>query len=258
MKVDVILPAGGRINGDFAAATGITVKALLPLSRKTVLEHTIDVLKATDHVERIVVIGPEELQTASHEANALLPEGESGPENIFRGLQWLHDQNQGKHADRVLIMTTDLPFITADAITSFIDVCPRDADVCLPVIAKQEFEATFPGLSGEYVRLRDGEMTLGCAFLVNPVAVARNRVHIDRVFEARKSQLTMARLLGPLFILRFACGRLTVAHIRERCEKLLGCSGAAILGCAPELAFDIDLPAEYEYARQRLHLISQL
>jgi hypothetical protein len=56
--------------------------------------------------------------------------------------------------------------------------------------------------------------------------------------------------LVPLFIARFVCRRLTVPHVQQRCEQILGCTGAAVLDCAPELAFDIDLPDEYRYALQ--------
>ena len=51
------------------------------------------------------------------------------------------------------------------------------------------------GAAGEYVRLRDGKWTMGGVFLVNPAALEANRLHIERVFAARKSQIAMARLL---------------------------------------------------------------
>lgn len=246
MRVNAILPAAGRISGDFAAEAGVELKALIELSGKTLLEHTIATLRATDCVDRIVVIGPEELTPAARGADIILPEGESGPDNIFRGLQWLHDSDGG-HAERAMILTTDLPFLTPAAVTDFLAKCP-EMDLCLPVIRREAFEARFPDMTIDYVRLCDGEWTMGCAFLINPTSLIKNRSLLDRVFVARKSQLAMARLLGPFFIARFICGRLTMADIEQRCLKLLGCSGAAVMGCAAELALDIDLPEEYRYA----------
>jgi hypothetical protein len=58
----------------------------------------------------------------------------------------------------------------------------------------------------------------------------------------------MARLLGLLFIARFAFRRLSVAHIERRCSQILGVRGVAVHGCAPELAFDIDQESEHRYA----------
>lgn len=250
MNVDAILPAGGRISGEFALEAGAEVKALIPIDGRTMLERTLDTLRATGRIERVILIGPGEVaeHPAARLADAVLPEGgDSGPANILHGLEWLRE-NDGRHADRVLILTTDLPFVTSNAINAFLDSCPADIDLCAPIIRREAFEERFPGSENEYVKLRDGEWTMGCSFLVNPEALERNRRHIEQVFAARKSQLGMVRLLGFMFIARFVFGRLTVRHIEERCRSLLGCSGQGILGSPPELAFDIDKIDEYRYA----------
>jgi molybdopterin-guanine dinucleotide biosynthesis protein A len=251
MKVDAILPAGGRIHGRFAAKAGARIKALIPLGGRTVLERTLATLRATGCVERIVVIGPEEIakHPSAGAADVVLPEGgNSGPANILRGLEWLHEANGGRHAERVLVITTDLPMLTPQAITGFLDACPPELDICLPLIRREEFEARFPGLRMPYVHLRDGHLIIGCAFLVNPLAVARNRATIERVFAARKNPIAMASILGLSFIVRFLIGRLTVSQIEQRCLEILGCTGKGIYKCSPELALDIDRPVDYRYA----------
>ncbi len=98
--VDVILPAGGRIGGDFAAEAGASIKALIELHGVTVLERTVRVLRAMPEVGRIVVIGPAELQghAASRGADVVLPEGDSGPSNIMLGLEWLGKANARSRA----------------------------------------------------------------------------------------------------------------------------------------------------------------
>jgi molybdopterin-guanine dinucleotide biosynthesis protein A len=254
MQVDAILPAGGRIRGAFAAEAGAEVKALIELGGRTVLERTVAALRVTGRVLRIVVIGPAEVAAhpAARAADVVLPAGASSPTNILRGLEWLREARGGSLPERVLALTTDLPFVTPQAITSFLDACPPDAAICLPLIRRQDFEARFPGLSIEYVRLPDGELTMGCAFLVRPATIIDNRAILERAFAARKSQIAMVRLLGPMFILRFVTRRLTIAHIRRRCFELLGYDGVPIPGAAPELAFDIDRPEEYRYARLNL------
>jgi len=67
-----------------------------------------------------------------------------------------------------MIVTTDLPFLTPQAITDFLDICQPDLEICVPLIRREEFEERFPGLKIEYVRLRDGQWTMGCAFLLSP------------------------------------------------------------------------------------------
>lgn len=248
MPVDVVLPSGGRIAGDFAAEAGQEIKALIEIGGRSVLKRAVEALRATGRVERIVVVGPETVlrHHAAEGADAALPEGSSGPDNIFRGLDWLR-ANRGNDA-RALVVTTDLPFLTPEALVGFLDTCPADAEVCVPVIRREAFAARYPGSVNDYVRLGDGEWTIGGAFLLDTDALWASRSRIDAVFAARKSQLAMARLLGPHFVARFLTRRLTISDIERRCAHLLGCAGAAVHGCAPELAFDIDLPAHYRYA----------
>ncbi|UCH36082.1 MAG: nucleotidyltransferase family protein [Armatimonadota bacterium] len=254
MAIDAILPAGGRIHGGFAEEAGTEIKALIPLHGRTLLERILAALRDTGRAGRIVVIGPDEVAAhpAGRGADAVLAEGgPSSPANILHGLEWLREARSGL-PDRVLIVTTDLPFLTPGAITGFLDACPSEVDICVPLIRREEYEARFPGFAVRYVRLRDGRWTLGCAFLADPQAIIRNRARIEAAFAARKSQIAMIRLLGPMFIVRFVVGRLTIADIERRCAALLGCAGGAVLGCAPELAFDIDLPKEYRYAAEQL------
>jgi CTP:molybdopterin cytidylyltransferase MocA len=249
MKVDVVLPAGGRI-GDGRAGT--EVKALLPIGGVPLLTHTLLALRATGRAGRIAVVGPAEVAPhAASLADAVLPESDSGAANILRGLDWVQAAN-GSTADRLLVLTTDLPFLTPEAIRGFLDACPTDRDICVPVLERRELCARFPGHHGRFVPLRDGAWAIGCAFLVNPEAVTRNQHLVRRVFAARRSQLGMARLLGPGFILRFLTRQLTLPAIEAKCLAMLGCTGAAVRNCAPELGFDIDYPADYAYAREAL------
>jgi GTP:adenosylcobinamide-phosphate guanylyltransferase len=242
---DVVLPAGGRIAGEFARQAGVEVKALIALDGQTILRRTIETLRRTERVGRIVVVGPD---AALEEARACgvegaLAEGETGPENILRGLAWLENA-----ASQALVVTSDLPFLTPDSLAAFLDACPSHADLAVPLVTRQAFEALFPGTDSEYVALRDGAFTLGCAFLVKPQAVLHNRAHLERLFAARKSQWQMARLIGARAALRFLTKRLTVQDIVDRASHIVRFRGHAILDAPAELAFDIDLPADYDYA----------
>lgn len=255
MDLDVVLPAGGRIDGRFAAETGVGVKALIDLRGRTVLERTLNALRETGRVRRAVVVGPREIadHPCSKLADAVLPEGgDSGPANIVRGLEWLSETSSAR-ADRVLIVTTDLPFLTADAILAFIDSCPPEADVCAPLVGKEAFEARFPGYRrsrSQYVALADGQWTMGCVFLVNPEAIRANRDRIEQAFAVRRSQIGMTRLLGFGFIVRLLTCRLSVAHLEARCTQVLGCSARGVPESPPELAYDLDNVEEYRYAAE--------
>jgi hypothetical protein len=246
MPYDAVLPSGGRITGAFEQKAGVSLKALIPHERGTVLEHIIAVLRETNRVGRIVVVGPENLSGSPSVKGAdfVLPEGESGAENCLIGLKWLAKSDTSPKA---LIVTTDLPFLSCEAVNAFLDACPQDGDICIPILTKEELESRFPGSENTYVPLKDGFWTMGGVYLVNPGALLGRGKRLEDVFAARKSQFRMACLLGPKFILRFLTKRLTVADIESKCGDLFRCCGYAIRNSPPELAFDMDELKEYEY-----------
>src|SRR5205807_8832693 len=118
----------------------------------------------------------------------------------------------------------------------------------VPLIRKSEFMDRFPGITATFVTLRDDSWTTGNIFLLDVEALKRSKPHIDGVFANRKSKIGMARLLGPVFVLKFLAKRLTLVDVEAKIMSLLGCSGAAIAGSSPELHFDIDFIDDYEYA----------
>lgn len=251
IKVDVILPAGGRIGGAFAEAAGVEIKALIRVGGKSVLQHTIDILRASGRVGRIVVIGSKpELGDETDGADAVIAEGATGPENVYKGLGWLGEQPAP--AARALVLTTDLPYLTPETITGLLDRCPDNGDICVPGVTRAELEAAFPGAPTIWTQLAGEEWTMGCGFVVSPAALLAARPRVEQVFDARKSQLKMVALLGIGFVIRFALRRLTVDEIVDRCSKLLGCRAVVVRGAPPGLAMDLDEPADYEFACRRM------
>lgn len=247
--LDVVLPAGGMLEGEFAAATGVRVKALLPLGAGTVLSRTLAVLRQVPGLGRLVVVGPPELleHPSTAGADGLVPAGATGPENIQRGLAFLRDGASWQPAERALVVATDLPFLQPEDLTDLLARCPEGATLAAPVHTRPQFEARFPDSPIVYVRLRDAEWTMGCGFVVSPAALLVAQPHLDRIFVARKSQLGMARLLGPVFIARFLLHALTLADVERRCAALMGVPVAAVQGCSPRLAYDIDDLGDWDY-----------
>jgi GTP:adenosylcobinamide-phosphate guanylyltransferase len=245
---DAILPAGGKIDAAFAEKVGTDNKALIQIQGKTVLGRTLDALQATGMVRSTIVIGPEVVRNHpdAQVATYRLEPGETGPDNIYLGLnQLLSGSNP---PEKVMIVTTDLPFLTPQIIQDFIKLCPPDKEICVPLVKASEFRKRFPGTEATFVKLKDDEWTTGCAYVMDVKALQKAKPHIDRVFENRKSKLGMAKLLGPAFVLKWLTKRLTLVDVEAKIMNILGCSGAAVTGCAPELAFDIDYVDDYDYA----------
>lgn len=247
MQLDVVLPAGGLISGEFAERAGTSVKAFIKFNGESILSRTVYCLKQAGVQGRYVIVGPEEVASdeSAGKVDAVVVQTATGPENILAGLEKLREMGSG---GRIVIANTDLPLLSPESVKHFVEACPDNIDICAPALTKQMFEAKYPGLRAAFVPLSDGDWTMGCLFLVNANAIAANRAHIARVFEARKSQMQMAGMLGWRFVLKFLTHRLALKDIERRCCRILGCSAAAIITDDADLAFDLDELKDYEYA----------
>ena len=248
LTFDAILPAGGLIDPEFAAKVGTSNKALIRFEDKTILERTITSLRATGRVGRIVVAGTEDVRNsdAAKLADLAVPSGRSGPESILNGLKALLAEKNPP--SKVAVVTTDLPFLTPKLLTDFIDACPKEVDLCMPLITKSQYQSRFPHSSSTFIPLQDDTWTSGNVYLIDVKALEKSMPHLEKVFVVRKSKLGMAKLLGPVFLYKFIRKQLTVPIVEAKLKQMLGCTGAPVLNCAPELAYDIDDFDDYEYA----------
>lgn len=249
---DVVIPAGGRIDEAFARVVGVQSKALIRLNNKTILRHTIEALRASDQIGRIVVVGSEEV--VKHEdaqlADAVLPETGSSPANIWLGAQ--HLQTLDFPPDRILIVTCDQPFLTAASFNAFFALCDHSIDFNVSLIARDDFEEAFPGASATFVKLLDGEWTTGGVFLITIRGLKIALDHMEKVFKARKSKLGMARLLGLKFVWDYLNKKLTVQDVEQKVMDILRVRGRAVPGSPPDFAFDVDYIEDYQYVLSSL------
>lgn len=247
---DAILPAGGYIDAEFADKVGTNCKALIRFGDQTILERTIGALRATGRVGRIYLSGTNEVRNSQGAklATKVVESGESGPASILIALKSLLAEPDPP--EKVLLLTCDLPFLTADLIAAFIDACPKAVEICMPLITKAQFQGRFPGCSATFIPLQDDTWTAGNTYLMDALAIQKAMPHLERVFAVRKSKAGMARLLGPVFLYKFLRKQLTVPMVEQKIKQILGCTGSPVFDCAPELAFDIDDIEDYEYARK--------
>lgn len=244
---DVIIPAGGVLDSDFAAVTGVKSKALIKFADKTILLRTLEALRGCPKVDRIVVVGtPEVLE---HE-DCALAHGKvaaigTSPANIGAGLRYLAQLEYDP--THVVIVTADLPFLDPDVISKFLDLCDPNKDFNVPLISREDFEERFPGAEATFVRLHDGFWTTGCMYLATVKGISVAMPHLEQVFKNRKSKIKMAMMLGPKFVWDYVQKKLTVYEIERKVMDLLGVRGAAIPGSPAELAMDVDYTEDYQY-----------
>ncbi len=241
MSFAAVITAGGRVDGAFAHAIGTDVKALAPFDGSTLLARTIDAARGIG-VERIAVIGGAQVRAACGEVvEAVIDESPSGSENLVRALRAWDDSTP------LLYLTSDMPFINSNALRAFLAAAPSSA-FALPLTEWPDFIARFPGAPPFGVTLAGEKVVNGGAFVIPPSAAGAIEAFAVKFFDARKSVWQMARLTGPALLLQFVLRRLGVAQIEAHAQRLLGIRAAAVRNAPPELAYDVDLLEEYQYA----------
>ncbi len=248
--LDAILPAGGRLDPELAAKVGTDVKALITIDGKTLLEHVFDAIQSSGAVRRTVLIGgPEVREAFGSRATLVLEEADSGPANMYNGLEAL--MAQPDPPTRVLLSTTDLAYVRGEHVRRLIEMAPEGRQIIVPAVRREDFDAAYPGTSSTFVKLKDGEFTLGGMFLIDTAAMRRMRPHLEAVFNQRKSKIGIALLIGLGFAIRFLMHSLSLADVERKIVTLLECTAAPVPGAPVELAYDIDDWEDYSYAENR-------
>lgn len=247
MAVDVLVLAGGSLKGftDVQAAS----KGLIEVGGRPMIDYLIDALRACPSVEKIVVTLPTRAPQgawASKTDKVLVGDG-SMIENIETGIKFL-----GTSAP-ILITSSDIPLLKPEAVEDFLGRCQKEeGDFYYPIVSRGEMEKQFPGTKRTYATLREGTFTGGNLVLVEPQVFLGNIELTKKVYEARKSPVEMARILGIKFIFKLLLRRLTIKETEERVSGLIKARGRAVITSYAEIAVDVDKDADLELVRSIL------
>jgi len=253
MSVDVVVLAGGRNGADMKAATGVENRALTLLGGRTMLDYVTAALGGAMSVRDIHVVG----EVPAGPGYQVVKGGATLLDNLMAGLRAAENGGGG---DRVLISTSDIPFLTPEAVEDFLSRATQSgADLCCSYVPVEMCSARFPDMKRTAVKLREGRMTLGNLMLVNPQFLLANQVLISRAYDARKSPVQVARLLGAGLLARlllaqlFAPSLLPISALESGVGRLLGGARAAgVRSEYPEIGTDVDKPADVAVARRLL------
>lgn len=254
MTVDAIILAGGMNSPAMQAVTHTDVRALTPLGAHTMLDYVVQALTAAPTVSRLFVVG----NVPAGDAYQQIPPGDTLMDNLFAGIA---AAQQGRTASRLLISTSDIPFVTPGSVEDFIaQSLAADADFCYPIIPIGICRAAYPQMKRTTVRLREGTFTGGNLMLVNPAFMLAQRDTLGRAYAARKRPLQLGAMLGWGLLARLLLAQtlapslLTVPQLEQGVAHLLGhgCRARAIQTRYPEIGTDIDSPEDIAIARQLL------
>ncbi len=238
-----VVTTGGRIAGEYARAAGTGVKALVELHGRTMLDRCLAALRGAGATQIAVVGGAEVRAACGACVDAFVDEGATGTENLVRALRAWPDDGVP-----LLYAASDMPYVGSESVGDFVRRVPPGS-VAMPLCEQAAFDARFPGAPPAGIALAGERVVNGDVFYLPAGAVAAVERIAGRFFEARKHPWQMARLVSPRLMVRFLFRRLGIVHLEEHAHRMLGVRAVAVRGCAPELAFDADSLAEYEYAR---------
>ncbi|MBZ4666417.1 nucleotidyltransferase family protein [Mahella sp.] len=238
--LNAIILAGDNEDGHSALEGN---KALMLIDDKPMIEYIIDALRSTPYVGKIAVVGPAEKlkPVIGDKVDYIIPQGSSMLENASKGIEVFASD------EHVLILTSDIPMITPDAVEDFIKRSEAvKADFCYPVVNKEINERQFPGIERTYVKLKDGTFTGGNIIYISPAVFQRCKDFAEKLIEFRKEPIKTARLLGIGLLIKLVLGIGTIQQIEQRFGQILNITAKAIISDYPEIGNDVDKPSDID------------
>lgn len=254
MQYDAIILAGGQSSSELKKLAPYDNEALILIGQYPMIFYVYKALRKSPLIRNIVISGPVEALRnlfAKEEGLYFVDSGENAVESFLNGVNLLKEKSI---TEKLLILPTDIPFITQEAIEDFISRCNREkgADFYYPVTSKEINEIKFPRVSRTYVKLKEGVFTGGNLFLVRTAKIEDMIDFAKRLVERRKNPLAIAKLFGLNLVIKYIIGRLTIQAAEKRFYEVTKIKGKAIISPYAEVGVDVDKPSDLELAQKYL------
>jgi molybdopterin-guanine dinucleotide biosynthesis protein A len=234
MRVGAVVLAGGEGLGTEPAPR---YKGLTAIAGRPMIAWVVDALDACETVSEIAVVVPDGEDVGEWGAlvDHLVVSDASFMDNALAGLSVFDGQ------DSVLVVTGDVPALTAAGVDDFVfRSVESGAAFSYPLVSEADMQAQFPGSVRSYVAVDGEKVTGGNMMLVTPEVVRRARDLGELLFEARKSPVALARILGGPFVVRYATGRLRVLDVERKMGDMLGVKCTALHTREASIGADVD------------------
>lgn len=243
MALHAILIAGGMLPRGMRKLSASRVKALLEMGSETLLETSAKAARESGLFTRIAAVGNGEVQAACPEGCEYVVWGDDmmgNIENAYRAF--------GEADHDYVIISPDLPFITADGLRNFTQAAQATCEIGISIVSEDEFLARFPGSPNKFEQLDGKPATMGSVFYITGPALRSNIALLRDMYASRKRPWRLAIFLGFPVLWGFITKRLTTAMLAARFSSLMGADFKGIAGSDPGLIFDIDTLENYEFA----------
>jgi len=246
---NALILAGTKEKGSLEVAEKVDNKALIMIDNKPMVEYIVDALNNSVNIDQILVVGPKKelYPYIGKKVKEILNPGNSILENMEIGLNYFNSD------DNLLLLSSDIPLITPEAINEFLEICTkRKAYIGYPIITKENIVKKYPETKRTYIKMKQGVFCGGNIAFFKPDVFFQNKKLIKELFENRKATWKYAKILGLKFILKFLFKTLTMEEIEKRVTDILGYNSIAIMVSYPEIMIDLDKPSDLKLIRKCL------
>lgn len=250
-KVDAVLLAGGEFNDVPQGEEPPKGKGLLQIAGVPMAARVLSALRESDAIGRIILVSSVTQDELSHPCwdgvDVVVPAGSKLIDSFKVGVDAVSDP-----AQPALVTVGDLPLLTAEAVTDWVDRCRMrsDVEIWYSFLRRSVSEQGFPGVRHTYVPFKEGVFCGAGFFMSRPQSLAALYQAMTHMTWARKNPLRLARLLGFKILAALVTRQLSIAETERGMQRLLGgtpCAG--IESPYPETAFNVDDLEALEAAR---------
>jgi CTP:molybdopterin cytidylyltransferase MocA len=243
-----IVLAGRRPGEDaFAAAHGVTAKALIPVDGEPMLGRVARTLLESPSVGRIVVLAQEPGALLAGELGWMTQEPRIAVAEAGDGISASIGRIAGTDAAPwpVLVTTADHPLLSAEMVETFI-AAAQGADSAFAMVERGIVEGLHPDTRRTWLKAADGHYSGANLFALMTPASKLGTAFWARAEKDRKSPLKMLRYLGPVTFLRAVTRTISLREAAERTGRKAGLRLKAVTLPFAEAAIDVDKPADLE------------
>lgn len=248
--MNAIVLAGALNKGLLRQVSPAQYEAEIEIAGRPMLDYVVLALERVQSINQIVIVGYESM--LSHNSThgkriSFVNPGSSIIESLENGISVLTPE------EPVLILTSDIPLITKEALEDFLERCnSQSGDIYYSFVPKTINDQKYPGVQRTYVRLKEGTFTGGNLVLLSPDLIREKLTILMKAVALRKKPLQLCRMLGWWYLCKLLWGALTIKEIEGRVAEVLGVRAVGVVSPYPEVGIDVDKPSDLKLAQKVL------
>jgi CTP:molybdopterin cytidylyltransferase MocA len=243
--------AGSRGGVDpVADYAGVSHKGLIVLGGQTLLTRVLTALEQAGATRIAVSTSDAALEAALVAALAagtptaeidVLPSAEGPSQSVRQGADAL--------GTPLLVTTVDHALLQPAWVTDFMADTPENADIAILLAPEALVRAAAPETKRTYLAFRDGRYS-GCNLFFLKTERALRAIDLWRKVEQhRKQPWKIAALFGPVMLVRYLLGLMTLDEMVDRIGRLADVRAVAVRARHGLAAVDVDKPSDLDLVR---------